>query len=195
MLQIYHYDQTTGAFLYQCDADQSPLEENVWLIPAYSTTTPAPETGSNEIALYLDGASLVPSDYTLGDWVIKADWRGVPLWDTTTGHPVSIAAIGQTPSEIGATDEPCPGEEYRWDGTAWTHDDAKASSLAMKDLQGKARALLTASDTTLMRCYEAGIPLPAEWVAYRKALRAIISAKSGDPSQQLPTRPPYPDGP
>lgn len=60
--------------------------------------------------------------------------------------------------------------------------------------QALARSALSTSDTTLMRCYEAGIALPAEWVAYRKALRAIVSAQSGDPTQPLPTRPAYPEG-
>ena len=59
---------------------------------------------------------------------------------------------------------------------------------------------LTAQDAidktsvTLERCFENGIALPAAWVEYRKALRAILSAKSGDATAALPARPAYPAG-
>lgn len=60
--------------------------------------------------------------------------------------------------------------------------------------QGAARAALCESDLTLLRCIENGVAVPAGWTAYRKALRAIVSAASGDASQPLPTRPAYPAG-
>ncbi|MGF6641784.1 hypothetical protein [Paraburkholderia sp. MM6662-R1] len=60
--------------------------------------------------------------------------------------------------------------------------------------QTYALAALSESDRTVMRCYESGIPVPAEWRDYRKALRSIVSATTGDPTQPLPPRPPYPSG-
>ncbi|WP_157646650.1 hypothetical protein [Burkholderia ubonensis] len=60
--------------------------------------------------------------------------------------------------------------------------------------QTLAMAALIDSDRTVLRCYENGVPMPAEWSAYRKALRAIVGAASGDPTQPLPTRPAYPAG-
>jgi len=48
---------------------------------------------------------------------------------------------------------------------------------------------------TVMRCVIAGVALPGEWQTYITALRAITGAKvPGDPTQALPTRPPYPAG-
>lgn len=60
--------------------------------------------------------------------------------------------------------------------------------------QAVAQAALDASDITLLRCVEHGLNVPADWVAYRAALRAIVRAGSGDSTQALPTRPAYPAG-
>ena len=53
-----------------------------------------------------------------------------------------------------------------------------------------ASAALAESDVTVIRCYEHAVAVPAEWVAYRAALRAIVSSGTGS----LPTRPAFPAG-
>jgi hypothetical protein len=60
--------------------------------------------------------------------------------------------------------------------------------------QVSAKSCLDASDITILRCYENGVLVPAAWATYRKALRATVAAASGDATQALPTRPPYPAG-
>ena len=60
--------------------------------------------------------------------------------------------------------------------------------------QGTAQAALTESDKTILRCGENSVAVPAAWATYRKALRAIVAATSGDPTAALPTRPAYPAG-
>jgi len=60
--------------------------------------------------------------------------------------------------------------------------------------QAPAMAALTESDKTILRCAENSVTVPAEWSAYRKALRAIVGATTGDPTQPLPVRPAYPAG-
>lgn len=54
----------------------------------------------------------------------------------------------------------------------------------------QAQAALDASDRTVWRCYEADIPVPESWRAYRQALRAVIRGES----DALPDRPDYPEG-
>ena len=53
---------------------------------------------------------------------------------------------------------------------------------------GEALAALERSDITVLRCAEAGQPTPSDWVAYREALRAIVSGGPGP----LPARPDWP---
>lgn len=39
-MKIYHYHPNSGNYLGHSIADQSPLEENIYLIPAYATSLP-----------------------------------------------------------------------------------------------------------------------------------------------------------
>lgn len=77
-----------------------------------------------------------------------------------------------------------------WQSRPYTADEIAAM------LVSEAKRLLDKSDTTMLRVQEAislGLTTPTTadvvaWVEYRKALRAIISTKTGT----LPTQPPYP---
>lgn len=71
---------------------------------------------------------------------------------------------------------------------------ASAAASAWRAYQETARAMLDQSDRTVLRCVEAGIAIPAAWIEYRKSLRAIVGASSGDASQTLPSKPSYPAG-
>lgn len=61
-------------------------------------------------------------------------------------------------------------------------------------LQVCAQAALDESDITVIRCAEAGVPVPQDWRDYRAALRQIVSSAVGDPDPGLPERPAYPPG-
>jgi hypothetical protein len=60
------------------------------------------------------------------------------------------------------------------------------------DTRAAAQTALDKSDVTVGRCYEHGVAVPADWVAYRAALRAHVS--DGPTTAALPTRPAYPAG-
>ena len=71
------------------------------------------------------------------------------------------------------------------------HDPTKPDPMAICDA---ARAALDDSDVTVLRCFEAGVPLPAAWVDYRKQLRELVSVTAANVASTLPTRPAYPSG-
>jgi hypothetical protein len=48
---------------------------------------------------------------------------------------------------------------------------------------------LIRSDVAVLRAYEAGVPVSAEWVAYRQALRDIPQQPGFPDSIQWPTKP------
>jgi hypothetical protein len=47
-MKIYHYHPNSGNYLGHSIADQSPLEENIYLIPAYATSLPPLAAGEGE---------------------------------------------------------------------------------------------------------------------------------------------------
>lgn len=60
--------------------------------------------------------------------------------------------------------------------------------------QKEAQAALSESDITVLRCYENAVPVPKDWVAYRKALRGIVGAEAGNPNDEFPQQPARPEG-
>ncbi len=70
----------------------------------------------------------------------------------------------------------------------------KQEAQAWSNYQQQAKVALQKTSVTIERCFENNIPLPSDWVVYRKALRAILGAQSGDSSQPLPIQPAYPEG-
>jgi len=71
------------------------------------------------------------------------------------------------------------------------HDPDRPSWAAYRT---SAQDALDKTDIVAIRCVKSGVSFPKEWQAYCAALRAIVSAASGDATQSLPTRPAYPAG-
>ncbi|MDA8232847.1 MAG: hypothetical protein M0006_16065, partial [Magnetospirillum sp.] len=154
-----------GAYVGDIAAFADPKALGSYLIPAHATTLAPPAAGTNQIAVWADGA-----------WMLEADWRGWSGYEPD-GTPVRIGAIGQAPDPTWSATPPPPNLAQAWAA-----------------YQAKAQALLAKSDITLLRCLETGVPVPAAWAVYRKSLRAIIGAATGDPTQALPVLPAYPAG-
>lgn len=62
-----------------------------------------------------------------------------------------------------------------------------------KALMVQAQVALDKSDTTVIRCYSAGVAVPSAWAFYRASLRAIANG-SDTSSTSLPSVPSYPAG-
>jgi hypothetical protein len=52
---VYQYD-ATGAYVGTTDADESPLEPGVWLLPARTTETEPPGCGADQMQQWIGAA-------------------------------------------------------------------------------------------------------------------------------------------
>jgi hypothetical protein len=120
-------------------------------------------------------------------------------------------AIGPSFSDELALHGGLVGEHFTWspDGTIEFFEDTPVSVISgveavyaahdpknptWDSIRHSAQTELNNSDVTVIRCVESDIPVPADWVAYRKSLRAIVGAESGDATKEFPIKPPYPEG-
>lgn len=55
-MKIYHYHPDTGVLLGEGIADASPLEQDVWLVPASATTIEPPQAPVGSQVVFSDGA-------------------------------------------------------------------------------------------------------------------------------------------
>lgn len=90
-----------------------------------------------------------------------------------------------------------------WLVEAWTVSEdpltdplvtAALAEIRWDEIRAKRDSALGRSDLTAIRCFKAGIPFPAEWLAYVKALRDLPQS-TDDPTKVVwPERPALPEG-
>ncbi|WP_287496923.1 hypothetical protein [Pandoraea sp. CB10b_02] len=167
---IYNYHPQTGEFINEMPADESPLEPGVILLPAFATTAKPPKTAAREVAVFAGG-----------QWQAKADWRGVALFNTTDGSPVTIGEIGKTPADVGATDKAMPSAAHSWKDGVWALDPVKVAGLLDA---AKANALDRINTfAKSKRALIAGTPDDAEIAGWNNKLRiaqAIVAGTATD---------------
>lgn len=100
---VYLYDQETGALTGTYEAEQSPLEpeirdesgrvvsEAVYITPEYSTPKKPPAVGKNQTPVF---------SKELDAWAVSPDFRGVVVYNATTGAEVEIDSIGPLPDGL-----------------------------------------------------------------------------------------------
>ena len=117
-MDIYNYSGDTNEYKNMGQADESPLEPGVFLVPALATSIKPPEFGFNEIPVFneLNNA-----------WEIKPDYRNATLFSKETGEKIANINIGDTPDYLNATDKEPPSTLYKFDNGKWVVDDKKYS--------------------------------------------------------------------
>lgn len=176
-LTIYDYDGASGEIIGSRPARAFPGREGwadgtpgKYQISANATDLVPPAANAGYAVCFRNGA-----------WTQVADHRGETWWKAY-GEPVVIEQLGQ---EVGlSSTEPAPPPP------TWA------------DLQAKAVTALARSDLTMLRVTEAvacGLTTfnaadVIAYVKYRRSLRAIVSAPTGDATQALPTQPAFPIG-
>ncbi|MGC0153076.1 tail fiber assembly protein [Chromobacterium vaccinii] len=137
---VYSHHPQTGEYLGPALADRSPLDEDeVWLIPAFSTEQEPPTATGRQVSVFLEGG-----------WALRADWRAVPLWSKRTAQAVA-PRIGDTPDSLDATLLAPPAYAV-WKDEAWSvdRDAERAAQLA---------ATLRLQQQKLSAAYQARRPL------------------------------------
>ena len=90
---VYHFDEN-GAYCGASEACRSPLEDNVYLIPAMATDVMPPSTLKNECPVWENGK-----------WTVKSDFRGKVYW-LDDGSECKIDQIGETVPSNGLSQRP-----------------------------------------------------------------------------------------
>lgn len=90
---VYHFDENR-AYCGASEACRSPLEEDVYLIPAMATDIMPPATGKNECPVWENGK-----------WTLKPDFRGKVYW-LVDGSECTIDQIGEMVPENGLMQRP-----------------------------------------------------------------------------------------
>ncbi len=171
-MNIYNYDPVTKEFLSVEEADKSPLEPDVYLFPANSTTIATPSG--------LEKHKTPCFNIETKQWSIVDDYREVKLYSKETKEIV-FAALGQTPEVLNATTLQPTNAYDTWDELTqtWVYDSSLETTEAKLVVDNKVKTLTqeaTAKIQILNDAYELGIATDKEkaklieWRAYRVLL-------------------------
>lgn len=181
-MDVYNYNPITLEYTGKSIADESPLETGKYLIPAFATEIPIPDTKENEVAVF---------DTEAKSWAIIHDYRHIKLWDKATAIPV-IAELGETPADINATLVKPMVDYPKWNeiNSSWCTDEvAQLSAQTTTAISEIQRLLSVANDkiAPLQDAMDMGIAIGAEttlltaWKTYRVLVNRVTS-QSGFPT-------------
>lgn len=111
-MMIYHYSPDTGEYTGSSEAQESPLEPGVPLIPQFATTDAPPAVSSHEAAVW-DGSA----------WQVMPDYRAVVICQLDAeDYFVSVKPmqVGEPlAADLVLAEAPAGIKRPRWDGAAW----------------------------------------------------------------------------
>ena len=124
-MKIYNYDGASGEYIGQSEAQKSPLEENVYLIPANATDKQPLASKKGFAVCFKEGA-----------WQYVKDDRGAIYYDENN-REVKITSLGQDTLGLRETPKEPPIEQLREAKTAelaaWTHSMGDSCKINLKD--------------------------------------------------------------
>lgn len=89
MKKIYVYDAKTGEYLFSEDAEKSPLEKNVYLLPANATFLAPLDAGKNQAAVFVGGM-----------WKLVPDYRTEKVFSRETGSEIKLELGSELSSSV-----------------------------------------------------------------------------------------------
>lgn len=190
-MNIYNYDAITKEFLNTEEADTSPLEPDIYLFPANSTTITAP--------IDLEEYKTACFSVETNQWVIIDDYREVKLYSKETKEIV-FAALGQTLEALNATILQPTSVYDTWDELTqtWIYDSRLETTEAKSVVDTKVKALTQESTTKIQilnDAYELGIATEkektklTEWKTYRVLLSRVSEQETYPLTVEYPVKP------
>ncbi|MDD3012629.1 MAG: tail fiber assembly protein [Candidatus Gastranaerophilales bacterium] len=139
-MKIYNYNSMTKEYIGESIADENPLEEGVFLLPANATFLQPPNIAENEVAVFENDL-----------WIIKADYRGGTFYSKTTKEPKVISEIGIQPDDTMT--HLIPGEFDTWGSklNKWTEDLILVSKAEQEKTNLDSRKFLDDTDWKIIR--------------------------------------------
>lgn len=142
----------TGPVL--CPRD--PEEPDRYLLPHAAYWDEPPIAGERQIQQRTED---------LAGWQLISDYRGLVYWTADrTRHEITEAGI--EPPDGWLPEDPGPSPD-------------ELAAATKRTFLAQVAKLLKESDVTVIRCAEDGIPVPAEWKAWREHLRQLRRDESG----------------
>ena len=190
-MNIYNYDPVTKEFLSVEEADNSPLEPDVYLLPANSTTIATPSD--------LEKHKTPCFNIETKQWSIVDDYREVKLYSKETKEIV-FAALGQTPEELNAAPLRPTGDYDSWDELTqtWIYNSDLETSEVKLSVDNKIKTLVQEATTKiqiLTDAYELGIATDkektklTEWKTYRVLLSRVSEQETYPLAVEYPSVP------
>ena len=180
-MNIYNYDLNTYEYTCRSIADESPLEPNIYLLPAYSTEIKPPETSVNETAVFSE---------IKNQWSVVADYRNIELWNKETAQKIT-AVLGETPADINATPVKPMVDYPKWDEitSSWFTDETAQLSAQKTTATCEVQQLLSIANDKIVPLQDAvdlGIATDAETISLTKwkTYRVLVN--------RVPTQPGFP---
>lgn len=156
--RAFNIDPATGEYLGESQADPSPLEPGVWLLPAHCATDAPPIAGQGQAVLRENGA-----------WTIVADHRGATVYHTATGEPGTWMLLGALPVDYTLT---APESAFdKWEDGQW-HLDEAAQLAAQKATATRKRALLLQYASSQVNALQDAVDLEIATEAEAKTLKS-----------------------
>lgn len=175
-MKIYHYDSKTGEYLGDGTANPDPLKPGLYLLPSFSTQLEPPSAGSNQAAVFQDGA-----------WSLVSDYRGSTWWKKD-GTKYTINDLGISPEPTDTDHDPRPSVYHVWTGTEFVLDQ---ESWLNGEIRPKRNGLLDSTDTIYCnaeRWESMTTEMKQAWKTYKQALRDLPATIDYN-NQIWPTRP------
>ena len=162
-MYLHNYDPNSGEFLSTALADESPLEEGVFLIPANATQVEPPACATGQVAVFNGEA-----------WSVVADVRGI--WYDAGRQALSVNRLDVDVQGLTRIAPPSPA--YDLAAGAWVlnaqrdieHVKAQLSELIQRHLDSAAHA--RGYDSILSAVTYAGEPAVPAFQAEGQAFRA-----------------------